>query len=60
MGDTTKRTTPTKVLELTSVKQLTAGGDHSLALHGNGMVSSFGRNNFHSCTVFDCSSGGGQ
>ena len=45
MGDTTDRTTPTKVLGLTSVKQLTAGGYHSLALHDDGTVSSFGGNN---------------
>ena len=44
MGDRTDRTTPTKVPGLTGVKQLTAGGAHSLALHDNGTVSSFGRN----------------
>ena len=37
---------PTKVLELTSVMQLTAGRYHSLALHDDGTVSSFGRNNY--------------
>ena len=51
MGDTTKRTTPTKMLGLTGVKQVTAGGafqygDHSLVLHDDGTVSSFGRNNY--------------
>ena len=44
MGDTTDRTTPTKVLELTGVKQLTAGFYHSLALHDDGTVSAFGWN----------------
>ena len=44
MGDTTDRTTPTNVPGLTGVKQLTAGGEHSLALHDDGTVSSFGRN----------------
>ena len=46
MGDTTERTTPTKVPGLTGVKQLTAGGSHSLALHDDGTVSAFGRNNY--------------
>ena len=46
MGDTTDRTTPTKVPGLTSVKQLTAGGSHSLALHDDGTVSAFGRNSY--------------
>ena len=46
MGDTTDRTTPTKVLGLTGVKQLTAGSFHSLALNDDGTVSSFGRNNY--------------
>ena len=46
MSDTTDRTTPTKVLRLTNVTQLTAGRFHSLALHDDGTVSSFGRNNY--------------
>ena len=46
MGDTTDRTTPTKVQELTDVKQLTAGGSYSLALHDDGSVSAFGRNSY--------------
>ena len=37
---------PTKVLVLTGVKQLTAGGYHSLALHDDGTVSAFGRNSY--------------
>ena len=45
MGDRTGRTTPTKVLGLTGVKQLTAGDEYSLALHDDGTVSSFGLNN---------------
>ena len=45
MGDTTERTTPTKIPGLTGIKQLTAGRDHSLALHDDGTVTSFGRNN---------------
>ena len=44
MGDRTVRTTPTKVLGLTSVMQLTAGVYHSLALDDDGTVSSFGYN----------------
>ena len=46
MNDTTDRTTPTKVLVLTGVKQLTAGGFHSLALFDDGSVSSFGSNGY--------------
>ena len=46
LGDTTNRNTPTKVQGLTNVMQLTAGGYHSLALHGDGTVSSFGSNHF--------------
>ena len=44
LGDTTQRTAPTKVPGLTNVTQL-AAGSHSLALHGDGTVSSFGANN---------------
>ena len=46
MGDRTDRTTPTKVPRLTDVTQLTAGFYHSLALHDDGTVSSFGSNSF--------------
>ena len=46
MYDTTDRTTPTKVPGLNGVKQLTAGVFHSLALHDDGTVSSFGWNNY--------------
>ena len=46
MGDRTGRTTPTKVPGLTGVKQLTAGSFHSLALHDDGTVTSFGRNSY--------------
>ena len=44
MGDTTNRNTPVKVPGLTNMTQLTAGY-HSLALHSDGTVSSFGYNN---------------
>ena len=37
--------TPVKVPGLTNVTQLAAGEYHSLALHGDGTVSAFGRNN---------------
>jgi len=37
---------PTKVTGLTGVTQVAAGGDNSLALHGDGTVSSFGRNRY--------------
>jgi len=46
LGDTTDRTTPKKVPGLADVTQLTAGVFHSLALHDDGTVSSFGRNNY--------------
>ena len=46
MNDTTDRTKLTKVPELTGVKQLAAGFYHSLALHDDGTVSAFGRNNY--------------
>ena len=46
MGDTTNRNTPVKVPGLTNVMQLAAGEYHSLALHGDGTVSSFGRNSY--------------
>ena len=44
LGDTTNRNTPVKVPGLTNVTQLAAGGAHSLALHSDGTVSSFGYN----------------
>jgi len=34
------------VTGLTGVTQVAAGGDNSLALHGDGTVSSFGRNRY--------------
>ena len=43
LGDTTDRNTPTKVTGLTNVTQLAAGEAHSLVLHDDGTVSSFGR-----------------
>jgi len=46
LGDTTERTTPTKIPGLTDVKQLIAGRYHSLALHDDGTVSAFGRNSY--------------
>ena len=46
LGDTSDRLTPAKVLGLTGVVQLTAGDDHTLALHGDGTVSAFGRNSY--------------
>ena len=45
MGDRANRPTPTNVPGLTGVKLLTAGVSHSLALHDDGTISSFGRNN---------------
>jgi len=42
MGDKNWRSAPTKVPGLTGVTQLAAGKDHSLALHDDGTVSSFG------------------
>jgi alpha-tubulin suppressor-like RCC1 family protein len=42
LGDSTNRNTPVKVPGLTNVLQLTAGATHSLALHSDGTVSSFG------------------
>jgi len=41
-----RRNAPTKVLGLTGVTQLAAGGYHTLALHGDNTVSSFGKNNY--------------
>ena len=44
LGDGTNRNTPTKVTGLTNVTQLAAGDSHSLVLHDDGTVSSFGHN----------------
>ena len=44
LGDKTDRNTPTKMLRLRNATQLAAGTDHSLALHGDSTLSSFGRN----------------
>jgi len=44
LGDLADRKTPTKVQGLNGVTQLTAGVYHSLALHDDGTVSSFGSN----------------
>jgi alpha-tubulin suppressor-like RCC1 family protein len=44
LGNTTRRTTPTKVTGLANVMQLAAGDSHSLALHNDGTVSAFGSN----------------
>ena len=37
---------PTKVPGLTGVTQLAGGGYHTVALHGDGTVSSFGYDNY--------------
>ena len=42
LGDMSDRLMPTKVPGLTGVTQLAAGKDHSLALHDDSTVSSFG------------------
>ena len=46
LGDTKRRNTPTKVTGLANVMQLAAGDLYSLALHNDGTVSAFGRNNY--------------
>jgi len=43
-GDTTNRSTPTKITSLSDVVAIAAGGHHSLVVLGNGDVYSFGSN----------------
>jgi len=46
LGDMSDRLMPTKVPGLTGVTQLAGGGYHTVALHGDGTVSSFGYDNY--------------
>ncbi len=43
-GDTSSRSTPTKITSLSDVVAIAAGGHHSLVVLGNGNVYSFGMN----------------
>lgn len=45
-GGRTNRNVPTAVSRLTDIKDIAAGGEHALALDGNGRVFSWGDNNY--------------